>query len=105
MDPRLRQRSCCGRGCAVSGPPVGPRMLHPRMGELDRARASPGAATIYAQDMRAMVLEAPGTPLREAQLPDPEPAAGQVLLEVHACGVCRTDLHIVDGELTEPKLP
>jgi propanol-preferring alcohol dehydrogenase len=55
--------------------------------------------------MRAMVLDAARTALREAELPDPEPAAGQVLLEVHACAVCRTDLHIVDGELTEPKLP
>jgi propanol-preferring alcohol dehydrogenase len=55
--------------------------------------------------MRAMVLDAPKTALREAELPDPEPAPGQLLLEVHACGVCRTDLHIVDGELTEPKLP
>jgi propanol-preferring alcohol dehydrogenase len=55
--------------------------------------------------MRAMVLDAARTPLREAELPDPEPGAGQVLLEVHACAVCRTDLHIVDGELTEPKLP
>ena len=52
-----------------------------------------------------MVLDAPRTPLREAELPDPEPGPGQVLLEVHACAVCRTDLHIVDGELTEPKLP
>ena len=55
--------------------------------------------------MRAMVLDAPNTPLREAELPDPEPGPGQVLLEVHACAVCRTDLHIVGGELTEPKLP
>jgi propanol-preferring alcohol dehydrogenase len=55
--------------------------------------------------MRAMVLEHPGAPLRSAELPDPEPSAGQVALEVRACGVCRTDLHIVDGELTEPKLP
>jgi propanol-preferring alcohol dehydrogenase len=55
--------------------------------------------------MRAMVLDAAHTPLREAELPDPEPAAGQVLLEVHACAVCRTDLHIVDGELDSPKLP
>src|SRR5690349_6174171 len=55
--------------------------------------------------MRAMVLDAPKAPLREAEWPDPEPAEGEVLLEVHACGVCRTDLHIVDGELTEPKLP
>jgi propanol-preferring alcohol dehydrogenase len=55
--------------------------------------------------MRAMVLDAPGSPLRPAELPDPEPAPGQVLLSVRACGVCRTDLHIVDGELTEPTLP
>jgi propanol-preferring alcohol dehydrogenase len=55
--------------------------------------------------MRAMVLDAPGRPLREAELPMPEPGAGQVLLRVRACGVCRTDLHVVDGELAEPKLP
>jgi propanol-preferring alcohol dehydrogenase len=55
--------------------------------------------------MRAMVLERAGEPLVEQELPDPEPGDGQVLLEVAACGVCRTDLHIVDGELTEPKLP
>jgi propanol-preferring alcohol dehydrogenase len=52
-----------------------------------------------------MLLEEPGAPLREAELPDPAPGPGQVLLEVRACGVCRTDLHVVDGELTEPKLP
>jgi propanol-preferring alcohol dehydrogenase len=52
-----------------------------------------------------MVLEAPRTPLELRELPDPEPAAGQVLLEVHACAVCRTDLHVVDGELPRPKLP
>jgi propanol-preferring alcohol dehydrogenase len=55
--------------------------------------------------MRAMVLEAVRTPLRLRELPDPEPAAGQVLLAVHACAVCRTDLHVVDGELPRPKLP
>jgi alcohol dehydrogenase, propanol-preferring len=55
--------------------------------------------------MRAMVLERQGEPLRLAELPEPEPAPGQVLLSVAACGVCRTDLHIIDGELTEPKLP
>jgi propanol-preferring alcohol dehydrogenase len=55
--------------------------------------------------MRAMVLERARGPLRSADLPEPEPAPGQVALEVVACGVCRTDLHIVDGELTEPKLP
>jgi propanol-preferring alcohol dehydrogenase len=55
--------------------------------------------------MWAMVLERQREPLRLAELPDPEPAPGQVLLSVAACGVCRTDLHIVDGELSEPKLP
>jgi alcohol dehydrogenase, propanol-preferring len=55
--------------------------------------------------MRAMVLERQGEPLRPADLPDPQAGPGQVLIEVSACGICRTDLHIVDGELTEPKLP
>ena len=55
--------------------------------------------------MKAMVLDSPGTPLREAELPAPEPGPGQVLVEVAACGVCRTDLHVVDGELPDPKLP
>jgi alcohol dehydrogenase, propanol-preferring len=55
--------------------------------------------------MRAMVLDTPRVALREAELPEPEPGPGDLLLEVAACGVCRTDLHIVDGELTEPKLP
>jgi len=52
-----------------------------------------------------MVFERVGEPLRAAELPDPEPGPGQVLIAVRACGVCRTDLHIVDGELSEPKLP
>src|SRR5438132_14433706 len=55
--------------------------------------------------MRAMVLDAPGLALRAAELADPEPGPGQVLLEVRACGVCRTDLHVVDGELTDAKVP
>jgi alcohol dehydrogenase, propanol-preferring len=55
--------------------------------------------------MRAMVLDAPRIPLRAGELPQPTPEPGQVLLRVRACGVCRTDLHIVDGELLEPKLP
>jgi propanol-preferring alcohol dehydrogenase len=55
--------------------------------------------------MRAMIFEGVGCPLREAELPIPVPDSEQVLLHVHACGVCRTDLHILDGELTEPKLP
>jgi alcohol dehydrogenase, propanol-preferring len=55
--------------------------------------------------MKAMVLEKPGTPLRQLELPTPAPSAGQVLVKVAACGVCRTDLHVVDGDLKEPKLP
>jgi alcohol dehydrogenase, propanol-preferring len=55
--------------------------------------------------MRAMVLRMPGERLALEHLPLPEPAAGQVRVRVAACGVCRTDLHIVDGELSEPKLP
>ena len=55
--------------------------------------------------MRAIVFEAAGETLKEVELPDPAPRAGQVLLAIRACGVCRTDLHIVDGELAHPKLP
>lgn len=55
--------------------------------------------------MRAMILDAPGQPLRVVDLPVPIPNSEQVLIRVHACGICRTDLHIVDGELTQPKLP
>jgi propanol-preferring alcohol dehydrogenase len=55
--------------------------------------------------MKAMLLDAPHTPLRFAEIPVPTPGPGQVLLKVRACGLCHTDLHIVDGELTKPKLP
>jgi propanol-preferring alcohol dehydrogenase len=55
--------------------------------------------------MRAMVLEAPGQRLHPAEVSIPEPADGEVLLRVRSCGVCRTDLHIADGELEHPKLP
>jgi propanol-preferring alcohol dehydrogenase len=55
--------------------------------------------------MQAMVLERPGEPVRAATLPDPTPAPGQLLLEVAACAVCRTDLHLRDGEIDAPKLP
>ena len=51
------------------------------------------------------MLRRAGHPLEEAELPDPQPATGQALLRVLACGVCRTDLHVFDGELTRPKLP
>src|SRR5215211_4985575 len=55
--------------------------------------------------MRAMVLERPGSPLVMRERPVPAPAAGEIVVEVAACGVCRTDLHVVDGELPDPKLP
>lgn len=55
--------------------------------------------------MRAMLLDAPRQKLRLAGIAVPTPGAGEVLIEVAACAVCRTDLHVVDGELTQPKLP
>lgn len=55
--------------------------------------------------MKAMVLEEPGRPLRLVERPDPSPGAGELLVRVSACGVCRTDLHLCDGELPDPRLP
>ena len=55
--------------------------------------------------MRGMLLEKPGDPLRLAEFPTPRPGPGQLLLHVRACAVCRTDLHVIDGELARPKLP
>lgn len=56
--------------------------------------------------MRAMLLDRPKTPLRyDGSLPEPKPGPGEILIRVVACGVCRTDLHVVDGELPNPKLP
>lgn len=55
--------------------------------------------------MRAMTLETPGAGLRATDLPRPTPAPDELLIRVRACGVCRTDLHVVDGELPNPKLP
>src|SRR4051794_39630893 len=75
----------------------------PRCSASQSAVTSGMGVSIHA--VRAMVLDQARTPLREAELPDPEPGPGQVALRVHACGVCRTDLHIVDGELDQPKLP
>src|SRR3954471_6404659 len=52
-----------------------------------------------------MVLDRPGTPLRPADLPEPVPGPGQLLLDVRACGVCRTDLHVSDGEVPQTRAP
>jgi propanol-preferring alcohol dehydrogenase len=55
--------------------------------------------------MKAMVLTAPGHPLAMETRPDPQPAPGEIVVRVEACAVCRTDLHVVDGELLHPRLP
>ena len=56
--------------------------------------------------MRAMILDAAHMPLRlDEHMAAPQPGAHEVLIRIHACGVCRTDPHVVDGELTHPKLP
>jgi len=55
--------------------------------------------------MQAMVFEKLGEPLRLVERPDPRPGAGELLIRIEACGVCRTDLHLVDGELSNPRLP
>src|ERR687885_133108 len=55
--------------------------------------------------MQAMILEASGQPLQHVERPLPAPGPNEVLIRVHACGVCRTDLHVVDGELPRPNLP
>jgi alcohol dehydrogenase, propanol-preferring len=55
--------------------------------------------------VRAMLLETPGEPLRAAEVPRPEVGPEEVVIRVHDCAVCRTDLHVVDGELPDPKLP
>lgn len=75
------------------GPTIRPMMPHPDLS---------GSGSRL---MRAMVLDGAGKPLRMAEVPIPEPGPNEALIRVHACAVCRTDLHIIDGELTDPKLP
>lgn len=55
--------------------------------------------------MKAMMMEHPGEILKITELPIPQPKPHEVLLKVHTCGICRTDLHVVDGELSHPKIP
>ena len=59
----------------------------------------------HNSNMRAMVLERAGESLKSKKLPIPVPESGELLIKVQACGICRTDLHVVDGELLEPRLP
>ena len=63
------------------------------------------AGLVGRHSMRAMVLSAPATPLRMQKRDDPIPGDGEIRIRISACGVCRTDLHIIDGELKSPKLP
>jgi propanol-preferring alcohol dehydrogenase len=65
---------------------------------------NPGYGALMSM-MRAMVLDRPHTLLTMRERPLPQPAAGEIVVEIEACGVCRTDLHVVDGELPHPKLP
>src|SRR4029079_19126785 len=73
-------------------PGVSPRRLPRRQGALAEED------TISQSTMRAAVLDAPGTALRTETIGKPEPKAGEVLLQVRACGVCATDLHVIKGE-------
>ena len=93
-------RSCRGRiglsSCSqsASGAATGREAIMKRSSSRD-----------YSTNMRAMLLDGPGLPLRPALIPVPTPSPGEVLLRVRACGICRTDLHVADGELPGAKLP
>jgi len=65
----------------------------------------PGVTMEIPREMKAMLMNSQRQPLKLAEVPVPQPGEGQVLLEVSTCGVCRTDLHVLDGDLSEPKLP
>src|SRR4051794_2202980 len=87
-------------------------MVPPAFMKNEQARISSEASlqiwTAYrvgCQMMRAMLLRSQKKPLQASEVAVPQPGPGQVLVEVCACGVCRTDLHVVDGELTDPRLP
>jgi propanol-preferring alcohol dehydrogenase len=68
-------------------------------------KGSKQTSTRKDQSMHAMVLNKPNTPLAWTELPDPMPGPGEIRVKVLACGVCRTDLHVLDGELPDPKTP
>src|SRR5438270_6432811 len=75
-----------------------------RLGTLSGNIAA-NASDRHHPTVHAIVLEQPGRPLEEAELPDPRPEPGQLLLKVTACAVCRTDLHLRDQEIAATKLP
>src|SRR5581483_11835537 len=89
-----------GRGNRLDRAPAGRAELRARPRRLKSA-----TVCYNRTGMRAMVLHAQREPLRLEEVPEPHAGSRQVLLRVRACGVCRTDLHVVDGELTRPKLP
>ncbi len=62
-------------------------------------------SSVHNKVMQAMVLDAPREPVKLRRLPRPQPAANELLVKIAACAVCRTDLHVVDGELPDPKRP
>ena len=101
-QPRHQERLAGIRAGALDHQRSGHARLHGRALAPDQAYRR---ESDYGPVMFAMVLDAPGRPLRPARLPDPVPGPGQVLVRVRACAVCRTDLHVVDGELPHPKLP
>src|SRR5437773_9407078 len=72
---------------------------------LMRSSLSTPSQLVNGLVVRAMVLKAQRAPLELVEVADPKPGPGQILVRVRACGVCRTDLHVADGELREPKLP
>src|SRR5579871_5100625 len=74
-------------------------------GAISCGRRARGAMQNLPNNMRAQLLEQPGAELQSREILRPRPGIGQLLLAVCACGVCRTDLHVVDGELSSPKLP
>ncbi len=72
------------------------------MTERNRPQQTTGGSLALPAEMRAMVFDGPGRPLKPVRLPVPRPGDGEVLIRVDVCGVCRTDLHLVDGELPDP---
>ena len=87
--------------------PVTPE-FHRDRPDLNRSRRSnpfQGNGRDAGFCMRAMVLTKPGQALNLVEMPVPSPGPRQLLIRVSACAICRTDLHIIDGELTNPKLP
>src|SRR5471032_355573 len=96
--------SCLHR-VSIAATSVDSSQAYPRASKCNRVEPVTTATDSRRFDMRAMVFDGSGPVLREMNLPDPVAGPGELLIDVHACGVCRTDLHLVDGELPDPKRP